>query len=73
MKKLNDRIIRALVKRLKTVCRHYHDDGDGCMYCPASYEPDPCPRDKAEAIEEWWRGRSCRSIKALADVNAKNM
>jgi hypothetical protein len=59
MKKINDRIVGTLIKRLMYNCSRYFDSSDYCMYCPYSYE-QPCPRDRAEIIEEWWYKRKSK-------------
>ena len=54
MRKINDKVVGTLIEQLMSSCSQYFDVGDGCMYCPHSYEQEPCPRDRAKAIEEWW-------------------
>lgn len=49
MKRLNDRIIRKVIRKLKKSCKA----GEMCRMC-GNYT---CPLVKAYDIMEWWRER----------------
>lgn len=47
--KINDRIVKAVIRRLRKSCKA----GEMCRMC-GNYI---CPQDKAYEIMTWWEGR----------------